>query len=100
MSCTFKELSAVHDSMPPRPPRLRVTLELECPQAGYQLHLFPKQPPGINPKDLLLELVQTPPDFGPDVVTEETVQWEIETDVEYDTVSIDGGPSAEVEQVS
>jgi hypothetical protein len=71
-----------------------------CPTPGYVLTLRYKEPQGINPKDLLLELVSELPIGGvPDVLWPCTVAYEQTTDMEYDTVTIlgDGGGTVKVE---
>jgi hypothetical protein len=50
---TFK---AWIDAMPPAPPRLIVTGEIEVPTSGWKAELVRKQPQGINPMILLLEV--------------------------------------------
>lgn len=66
-----------------------VTGECEMPTPGYTLELKPAEPPGFNPKDLILILTAQPPtDVQPQVLTWTPVRWEEDTDVEYDTVSI------------
>jgi hypothetical protein len=57
--CTGWE--AVQDSMPPRPPRLRVTGMCTFPTPGYKVTLKESVPQGINPRILLLTKTVTPP---------------------------------------
>ena len=99
--CKCEDWYASHDHQPPGPPTLRVTARCECPQGGYTLRLERHEPQGINPKDLLLRLVVEAPEVGPDVMTEERVEYVEETDMEYDTVSIvpDGPTGIKVEEV-
>jgi hypothetical protein len=52
---------AVQNSMPPRPPRLRVTGECTFPTPGYKVTLKEAVPQGINPRILLLRKTVTPP---------------------------------------
>lgn len=92
---------ASHDHMPPGPATLRVTGTCTFPSTGYTVELRPHEPQGINPGDLLLDKIVTPPDgiVGP-AFTDVEVRYEEETDVEYDTVTIlPDGPSIEVEEV-
>lgn len=90
--------SAVHDFMPPREPRLRVTATCTAPTAGYAYELRRHEPQGINPADLLLDLVVTEPGAGgavAAVVTETEVVYREETGVRYETVTVlPSGPSA------
>jgi hypothetical protein len=93
---------AIHDHMPGTVPEriLRVYGSCVCPTPGYVLTLRYKEPQGINPKDLLLELLSEPPTGGvPDVLWPCTVAYEQTTDMEYDTVTIlgDGGGTVKVE---
>jgi hypothetical protein len=94
--------SAYLDLMPPGPSVLRVRGMCTFPSTGYTATLERHQPPGFNPRDLLLDLTVTEPD-GPvaQVVTEVEVRFEEEAaQGEYDTVTIlPDGPSLPVEEV-
>jgi hypothetical protein len=71
-----------------------------CPNPGYTLTLTYKEPQGINPKDLLLDLTaEAPSGPVPDVLWPCTVEYTQETTMEYDTVTIlgEGGGSVKVE---
>jgi hypothetical protein len=84
-----KGWSAVHDHMPPGTPTLRVTGECEMPTPGYTCELRLHEPQGINPKDLLLDLIVTEPTSSqPEVITPCEVRFEETTETEYETVSI------------
>lgn len=100
--CNCTDWHAIHDRMPPGPATLRVTATCECPRGGYTLRLERQEPQGINSKDLLLRLVEEPPEVGPDVMTECHVKYTEDTDFEYDTVSIlpDGPMGIRVENVA
>src|ERR671921_935687 len=53
---------AWHDHEPPGPATLRVTGKCEFRTTGYKVKLKRREPQGINPKDLLLDLiVEEPP---------------------------------------
>jgi hypothetical protein len=52
---------AVQDSMPPGPPRLRVTGKCTFPTPGYKVTLKEAVPQGKNPRILLLRKTVTPP---------------------------------------
>jgi hypothetical protein len=98
--CKCDDWKAIHDQMPPGPATLRVTATCTCPQ-GRALELRKKEPQGINPRDLLLDRIVTPPD-GPvaQVVTEVDVRYSEETEFDYQTVTIlPDGPSIQVEDV-
>jgi hypothetical protein len=83
--------TAVHDHMPGKPRTLRVNGTCEMPTTGYEGSLRRIEPQGINPKDLRLELVITEPSGGvTEVITPLHVEYEEPTDMEYDTVTIDG----------
>jgi hypothetical protein len=93
-----RDWEAWHDRMPGSQPALHVTGRCEFPTSGYAVRLERAEPQGINPRDLLLELVVTPP-TGPvtQVVTEVEARYDEETDAEYDTVTIrPDGPQLEV----
>ncbi|HEX8645478.1 MAG TPA: hypothetical protein VF715_01165, partial [Thermoleophilaceae bacterium] len=89
--CKCDDWMAVHDHMPPGPATLRVTASCTCPP-GRTLELRRKEPQGINPRDLLLELVEIEQEGGGygGGGSDETADLEYreDTDVEYDTVSI------------
>jgi len=96
-ACGCENWTARHDFMPPSP-KLRVTASCHCPD-GYRLELRRHDPQGINPRELLLTLVEMsdPAATG----GEQEVVYTEHTDSAYDTVSIvPGGPSSvRVEQV-
>ena len=81
--------AAVHDHLPPGAPTLRVHGKCTFPTAGYVVELRRHEPPGADPRDLLLEKVVRAP-AGPlaEAVTVVPVNYDEETDVEYDTVTI------------
>ena len=91
--------TAIHDLMPGHPRTLTVTGTCTFPTAGYEVELRPAVPQGINPLDLLLGKIVTPPS-GPaaDVITDVEARYEEVTDVMYETVTImPGGPTIKVE---
>jgi hypothetical protein len=93
--------SAWHGSRPPAPPVLTVAGECTFPTAGYSVELRRHEPQGINPRDLLLDLVVHEP-TGPvaQVITTEEARYEEQTDFEYESVTIlPDGPSILVEKV-
>lgn len=91
---TCRGWSAWHDHQPPGPPVLHVRGECEFPTAGYSVELRRAEPQGIDPKNLLLNLVVRAP-TGPasQVITKLEARFSEETDIEYETVTIlpDGG---------
>lgn len=94
--------SAIHDHMPGPDAKLelRVYGACMCPNPGYTLTLKYKEPQGINPRDLLLELTAEPSSgSAPDVIWPCTVEYCEATDMEYDTVTIlgEGGDTVKVE---
>lgn len=99
---TCTDWTAIHDFMPPRPPRLRVTGKCTFPTAGFKVVLKVKQPQGINPRILMLEKEVIPP-AGPaaDVVTTIDVRFEEKTDANYTDVQIlPDGVTIKVQNVS
>jgi hypothetical protein len=86
---------------PPTPPMtLHVTGTCTFPTPGYTAELRPSVPQGINPWDLLLNLVvQAPSGSVPDVLTDVEVRYDAEVTTEYKTVTILGYPQVLVEVV-
>ncbi len=96
---TCRDWTAIHDLMPGHPAKLTVAGTCTFPTAGFEVELRRAVPQGINPLDLLLEKLVTPPS-GPaaDVVTDVEARYEEVTDVMYETVTIrPDGPSIDVE---
>jgi hypothetical protein len=93
---------AWHDRMPGTDAALHVTGSCTCPTPGYTLELRKHTPQGINPRDLLLELVTTEPTgVVPEVITQTPVDYHEQTEAEYDTVTIvPDGPSLPVRVAS
>ncbi|WP_029032687.1 hypothetical protein [Salinarimonas rosea] len=56
-----RKWSAVLDTMPPEPPRLRVQGQVRAPSSGYTARLVPVDTPDGPAEVLELELVLTPP---------------------------------------
>jgi hypothetical protein len=87
------------DRVPGAQPTLHVTGRCQFPSSGYFVRLERHEPQGINPSNLLLDLVITEP-TGPvtQVVTEEEVHYDEEADLDFDSVTIlPDGPTVEVE---
>ncbi|MGH2943595.1 MAG: hypothetical protein ACRDLN_12565 [Solirubrobacteraceae bacterium] len=93
-----RDWSAVHDKEPPGPFTLRVTGACTMPTPGYTVELCRHEPQGIDPRDLLLDRVVTPPTgIQPQVLDTVDVRFEEQTDADYDTVTIlPDGPTIEV----
>lgn len=86
---------AFHDHMPGKARRLRVVGTCHAPRTGFEFALRRKSgAQGINPQDLLLELDVIESSVGNEVLTDYTVEYAEETDVEFDTVSIIGVASS------
>jgi hypothetical protein len=83
---------------------LRVDGECTLSSTGYTVVLVRHDPPGINPQDLLLDLIVTPPPPGTvvaPVLTTYPVAYEEETTVRLETVTIlPDGPSIPVEIIT
>jgi len=99
---TCNDWEAIHDFMPPRPARLRVTGKCTSPTQGYKVVLKVKNPQGTNPKILILEKKVIPPTGPvPDVVTTIDVRFEEKTDTNYTDVQIlPDGVTIKVQNVS
>jgi len=74
---------------------LRVQGRCECPRTGYRLHLQLYNP-GIDPQpeEVVLELVETSPDFGATVITPtevEPYEAEIKDEAERVEIRVVGG---------
>lgn len=64
--------------MPPGPASFHVTGTVYLPTPGYDAVLVPASPQGINPAELILDLVVTTrPGFWPEVITPATVRYDI-----------------------
>ena len=102
-SCTVKALLNMGLPGPDVPPGI-ITVEGECTlgSTGYTVELVRHDPQGINPQDLLLDLVVTPPDgIVAPVLTRYPVRYEEETRVYFQTVTIlPDGPSVPVEIIT
>lgn len=96
---TCREWHAIHDHMPGKPVTLRVTGECEVDNTRYDLRLVRREPQGINPKDLLLDLVTDEADVGNDIITTRNPEYVEETEFEYDTVTIVGYETEKVQCV-
>lgn len=93
MSCNCGQKDdwvAILDKMPPDGPRLRVDGTANCNTTGYSdVRLEPHEPPGINPRILLLNLRWTAPTGNSgDAVTPHKVHYERRDSSDYDEVVI------------
>jgi hypothetical protein len=94
---------AWHDRVPGGKATLHVVGTCLCPTPEYKLLLRRRVHQGENPKDLLLDLIETPPSAPQlDVVTEELVVYREDTELTYETVTImpDGPRGIPVRDVS
>jgi hypothetical protein len=93
-----REWEAWHDRMPGVQPTLHVRGWCTFPSDGYDVHLERHEPQGVNPRDLLLDLVvRKPKDPAAQVVTDEEVRYEEQTDSVYEAVTIlPEGPTVKV----
>jgi hypothetical protein len=60
LSCkgvSTRDWYAWNDRMPPRPDKFHITGEVLVPNPGVKVLLLPREPQGINPKYLLLDLL-------------------------------------------
>jgi hypothetical protein len=81
--------SAVHDFMPPHPPRLNVFGECTTPTPGYKIELKEAVPQGINPLILLLEKTVIPPTgIEPQHLATAEASFTLETNTHYTEVVI------------
>jgi hypothetical protein len=94
-----RDWQAIHDHMPGKPVTLRVTGDCEVANTRYTLRLVRHEPQGINPKDLLLDLLADSEAVGNDVITVRTPEYVEETEFEYDTVTVIGYGTTEVQCV-
>lgn len=96
--CRF---TAVLNRELPGPGLLRVEGECTLPSTGYQLALVRQEPQGVNPRDLLLQLLVTPPEMSGPALTTYVVSYEEPTTSYFDTVTIlPDGLSVVVENIS
>lgn len=84
-----KEWTATHDRMPGRPATLRVEGCVCFDKDGWTAELVEHEgSPPTNMRVLMLDVVATPPDAGPEVLTEVPVRYELVTDTEFDHVHV------------
>lgn len=104
-SCMFSAILNMGLPGPDAPPGA-LTVDGECTlgSTGYTVALVRHEPQGINPRDLLLDLIVTPPspdDIVAPVLTKYPVRYEEETRVYLDTVTIlPDGPSVAVQIIT
>ena len=82
--------SAWIDKMPPPPDALHVRGQVAVPNPGVDVFLYKKQPQGINPGILLLDLVLVQrPGIWPQVVTLKPAAYEeVGRNLSYTTVEV------------
>ena len=87
------------DHMPPGK-SVRVSGTVTFPTDGYTAVLRPREPQGINPQDLLLDLVVQEPTGGvPDVLTDVDVEYQADTTTDYTTATVIGHASMLVQPI-
>jgi len=95
------EWSAWRNLQPGGPVSLHVTGECKFPDTRDEIELRRREPQGINPKDLLLELIVTEQRGWADEETTLKAHYEEQTDFEYETVTIlPDGVTVRVEDVN
>ncbi|MBZ0238498.1 MAG: hypothetical protein K8M05_39660 [Deltaproteobacteria bacterium] len=104
LAVTTSDWYAWVNKMPPGPASFHVTGLVKVPTPGYDVKLVPASPQGINPKELILDLVVTPrPGAWPQVVTPMSVRFDKPDDGTYTGVLIrepDGdGAHVQVDEV-
>lgn len=95
-----KDWSAIHDHMPGPDKQwvTRVQGTVTTPTSDWTAELRRREPQGINPWDLLLDLIVTPPSGSSnDVVTDIPVTFEEPGEFEYDSVTVIGEAVIKVE---
>jgi hypothetical protein len=91
--CTSRDWNATHDHMPGPDKQwaTRVTGTVTTPSSDWTVQLKRHEPQGINPRDLLLDLVCTPPDgTAKDVLTDHEVEFIEPGEDEYLTATVIG----------
>lgn len=77
------------DKMPPGPASLHVQGTVQLPTPGFEVRLVPASPQGINPRQLILDLLVTElPGVWPQIVTSVSVRYDQKPAIDYDTVFI------------
>jgi hypothetical protein len=83
------------NKMPPGPASLHVHGVVQLPTPGYDVRLVSASPQGINPRQLILDLLVTArPGTWPAIVTSVSVRYDQSPAIDYDSVFIrepDGG---------
>lgn len=81
---------AWHNRMPPGPASLHVTGSVTLPTPGYDVALRVAMPQGINPSQLILDLVVTPrPGMWPQVITHQSVRFDQDPVIgKYDSILV------------
>ena len=88
------------NKMPPGPPSFHVIGTVDLPSPGYDARLVPASPQGINPTDLILDLLVTPrPGIWPQVITPVSVRYDQSpTHVQYQSVLV-REPDGDTDQI-
>ena len=97
--CTSKDWYAIHDHMPgpDKEWATRITGTVTAPTGGWTVKLQRHEPQGINPWDLLLDLICTPPsNSGTDALEDHPVEFIEPGEYEYLTATVIGHQVIEV----
>lgn len=77
------------NKMPPGPASFHVHGTVQLPTPGFEVRLVPASPQGINPRQLILDLLVTPlPGIWPHIVTSVSVRYDQGRAIDYETVLI------------
>lgn len=83
-----REWYAWNNLMPPKPDDFHVVGEVQVPNPGVDVLLVPKEPQGINPRILLLDLIAVQkPGIWPQVLTWKSIRYD-KVNATYDGVQI------------
>jgi hypothetical protein len=94
-------LTAVLTRELPGPGVLQVEGVCTFDSSGYTVDLVRHEPQGVNPEDLLLDLVAVPPEMGNPTITDYPVSYGEVTETYYRTVTVlPAGPTVEVEIIT
>ena len=85
-----RDWTAWNNRIPPKPDSFHVTGEVLVPNPGVTATLTPKEPQGINPKDLLLDLnLIQEPGIWPQVQTWVTARYDkVTQNADYDSATV------------
>ena len=97
----LKDAYAFHDTMPGKEHTSRVGVTVVLERADYFVGLVRHEPPGINPRDLIIDVEVRPATGGASGPVDRPAELDLEPDelADVDTVTFiqDGGPSLTVD---